>query len=384
MSVDPNEGMDGLRQIVRPYETFGIRAVERVPARHVPAGRASTTRRCTRSTPSAVSSASRLRAAPACPARGSSSRRRRSSYIDEVMYDFPELVFVTRHGCEPWTDLAVKLMLKWPGLHYSTSAFAPKHYPKAIIDYANTRGADKIIYAGYFPMGLSLERIMTRHAERPFKDDVWPKFLRDNAERVLKVEVTTLAWHDDERLTPEQRAARAVVRARRSRSHDGRRARRARARCSCSGRGLRACSRSCARRAFGDRPFFVFPEETVTFAECRASWRKVAAVLADEYGVGHGDRLAIAPANCRVRAGGMGRGVARRDHRRAQRLVDRGRARVRRGAQRPRRRLRRRRRAAASVGSKSGSEALDDVRHVEQRGARRRCPTSPSTKTTRS
>ena len=87
--------------------------------------------------------------------------------IDEVMFDFPELVFVTRHGCEPWTDLAVKLMLKWPNLHYSTSAFAPKYYPKDIIDYANTRGADKIIYAGYFPMGLSLERIMTRDARRP-------------------------------------------------------------------------------------------------------------------------------------------------------------------------------------------------------------------------
>ena len=77
------------------------------------------------------------------------------------MFDFPELIFVTRHGCEPWTELAVKLMLKWPNLHYSTSAFAPRYYPQDIIDYANTRGADKIIYAGYFPMGLSLERIMT-------------------------------------------------------------------------------------------------------------------------------------------------------------------------------------------------------------------------------
>ena len=86
--------------------------------------------------------------------------------IDEVMFDFPELVFVTRHGCEPWTELAVKLMLKWPGLHYSTSAFAPKYYPKDIVDYANTRGADKIIYAGYFPMGLSMERIMTEMLER--------------------------------------------------------------------------------------------------------------------------------------------------------------------------------------------------------------------------
>lgn len=109
----------------------------------------------------------------------------RVELIDRVMYDFPELTFVTRHGCEPWQDLAVKLMLKWPNLYYSTSAFAPKHYPKAIIDYANTRGADKIIYAGYYPMGLSLERIVTELRNVPFKDEVWPKFLRGNAARVL-------------------------------------------------------------------------------------------------------------------------------------------------------------------------------------------------------
>jgi predicted TIM-barrel fold metal-dependent hydrolase len=108
--------------------------------------------------------------------------------IDEVMYDFPELTFVTRHGCEPWADLAVKLMLKWPGLHYSTSAFAPKHYPKAIIDYANTRGADKIIYGGYFPMGLSLDRIFSELPNVPLKDEVWPKFLHENAARVLKLD----------------------------------------------------------------------------------------------------------------------------------------------------------------------------------------------------
>ena len=61
--------------------------------------------------------------------------------LDEVCWFFPELTIVMRHGAEPWTELAVKLMLKWPNLYYSTSAFAPKHYPKAIVDYANTRGA---------------------------------------------------------------------------------------------------------------------------------------------------------------------------------------------------------------------------------------------------
>ncbi len=107
--------------------------------------------------------------------------------IDEVCWFFPELKFVMRHGAEPWVDLAVKLMLKYPNLYYSTSAFAPKHYPKAIIDYANTRGADKIMYAGYFPMGLSLERIFTDMDNVSFKDEVWPKFLRENAIRVFKL-----------------------------------------------------------------------------------------------------------------------------------------------------------------------------------------------------
>jgi predicted TIM-barrel fold metal-dependent hydrolase len=107
------------------------------------------------------------------------------SRIDIVMFDFPDLVFVTRHGCEPWEDLAVKLMLKWPNLYYSTSAFAPKYYPKAIIDYANSRGADKVLYAGYFPMGLSLERIFGELPNVGLKDEVWPKFLYGNAARIL-------------------------------------------------------------------------------------------------------------------------------------------------------------------------------------------------------
>ena len=41
--------------------------------------------------------------------------------IDEVCWFFPELKFVMRHGAEPWTELAWKLMLKWPNLYYSTS-----------------------------------------------------------------------------------------------------------------------------------------------------------------------------------------------------------------------------------------------------------------------
>ena len=111
----------------------------------------------------------------------------KTELLDEVCYKFPDLVIVTRHGCEPWEDLAVKLMVKWPNLHYSTSAFAPKHYPKSVIDYANSRGSHKVLYAGYFPMGLTLDRIFSELPHVRLNEDVWPKFLRDNAARILKV-----------------------------------------------------------------------------------------------------------------------------------------------------------------------------------------------------
>jgi predicted TIM-barrel fold metal-dependent hydrolase len=112
-------------------------------------------------------------------------------HFDQVCYDFPELRIVMRHGAEPWEDLAVKLMLKWPGLYYMTSAFAPKYFPQAIIDYANTRGMDKIMYAGYFPAGLTIERMFSELPDVAFRDHVWPNFLRNNAIKVFNLDLTT-------------------------------------------------------------------------------------------------------------------------------------------------------------------------------------------------
>ena len=109
--------------------------------------------------------------------------------IDEVCWYFPELKFVMRHGAEPWTALACKLMLKYPNLYYSTSAFSPKHYPKDIINFANTRGKNKIMYAGYFPMGLSVDKIVSEMDNVPFNEDVWPLFLGGNAKKVLKLNI---------------------------------------------------------------------------------------------------------------------------------------------------------------------------------------------------
>ena len=108
-------------------------------------------------------------------------------HFDQVCFDFPDLNVVMRHGGEPDEALAVKLMLKYPGLHYSTSAFSPKYYPQAIIDYANTRGSHKVMYAGYYPMGLQLQQIFNDLPGVPFRDKVWAPFLHENATRVFKL-----------------------------------------------------------------------------------------------------------------------------------------------------------------------------------------------------
>ena len=185
-SVDPNTGMEGIREMVRQYEAFGVSSFGAFNAGFNPQVGINDAKmypiyaKC-------VALDVPIFSCVGVPGPRFPMWPQKVELIDQVMYDFPELVFVTRHGCEPWEDLAIKLMLKWPNLYYSTTAFAPKFYPKSIIDYANSRGSHKIIYGGYFPMGLSLDRIMDEMQGLALKDDVWPKFLRDNARQVLKL-----------------------------------------------------------------------------------------------------------------------------------------------------------------------------------------------------
>ncbi len=185
--VDPNDVMGSVHAIRRDYEQFGIRATSVFPAGTFPQVPIDDPKMYPIYA-TCVELGIPIFVCAGVPGPRVPFACQEVSRIDVVMFDFPDLVFVTRHGCEPWEDLAVKLMLKWPNLYYSTSAFAPKYYPKAIIDYANSRGADKILYAGYFPMGLSLERIFSDMPNVPLKDEVWPKFLYGNAARILGLE----------------------------------------------------------------------------------------------------------------------------------------------------------------------------------------------------
>jgi len=184
--TNPNKGMEEVRKIRRLHKEYGIKAVTAFPSGLCP------------QVPIDDKKWYPIYATcvdldiPFCPCVGVPGPRlpmapQKVELLDEVCWFFPELKVVMRHGGEPWEKLAWKLMLKYPNLYYMTTAFAPKHYPKEIVEFANSRGADKIMYAGYFPMGLSLDRIFGDLPNVPFKDEVWPKFLRENAKKVFKL-----------------------------------------------------------------------------------------------------------------------------------------------------------------------------------------------------
>lgn len=183
---DPNQGMDAVRAIIRHKEEWDIKAVTAFPAGLCPQVPLNDKRwypiyaKCVELD------------LPFCPCVGVPGPRvpmgpQKVELLDEVCWFFPELTIVMRHGGHPWEDLAVKLMLKYPNLYYMTSAYAPKRYPPAILHYANSRGRRKIMYAGYFPMGISLEQAFDELPHVPFNDEVWPCFLRDNAMKVFKL-----------------------------------------------------------------------------------------------------------------------------------------------------------------------------------------------------
>jgi predicted TIM-barrel fold metal-dependent hydrolase len=186
VEIDPNRGVDAVRELDRAVRDHGVIAAQFFPAGKNPA------------VPINSKAAYVVYAKcveldiPVFVQAGVPGPRVRMDaqhpgLVDEVCYDFPDLRFVLRHGCEPWVDLTVKLLLKWPNLFYSPTAFAPRYYPDAIVRFANTRGADKVIYGGYYPWGLELERIFAEFEGVAFNDDVWPRFLRDNAVRVLNL-----------------------------------------------------------------------------------------------------------------------------------------------------------------------------------------------------
>ena len=165
LPCDPNKGMDEVRRIRRIHAEVGLSAISVFPAGTFPQVAINHkymfplyTVACELGLPICLN--------VGIPGPRIPMETQKVEHLDEVCCFFPELKFVMRHGAEPWEELAVKLMLKWPNLYYSTSAFAPKHYPKAIIDYRQHARRRQDHLRRLFPDGPEPRPHLSRHAER--------------------------------------------------------------------------------------------------------------------------------------------------------------------------------------------------------------------------
>ena len=105
-------------------------------------------------------------------------------YVDDVAVDFPELKIVLAHPSFPWQDEAISVALHKQQVYIDLSGWLPKYFPPQLVQYANTALRDRILFGSDYPM-ITPDRWLADFEQAPFKDEVRPLILKENAARLL-------------------------------------------------------------------------------------------------------------------------------------------------------------------------------------------------------
>jgi predicted TIM-barrel fold metal-dependent hydrolase len=106
--------------------------------------------------------------------------------IDDVAADLPELEIVLAHPSFPWQDEAISVCLHKQNVWIDLSGWSPKYFPPQLVQYANTQLRSKVLFGSDFPL-ITPDRWLADFAEAPFKDEVRPLILKENAARLLRL-----------------------------------------------------------------------------------------------------------------------------------------------------------------------------------------------------
>ena len=104
--------------------------------------------------------------------------------LDDVAADFPDLQVVLAHPSFPWQDEAISVCLHKENVWIDLSGWSPKYFPAQLVQYANTQLRSKMLFGSDFPL-ITPDRWLADFADAPFKDEVRPLILKENAARLL-------------------------------------------------------------------------------------------------------------------------------------------------------------------------------------------------------
>ena len=105
-------------------------------------------------------------------------------YLDDVAADLPELKIVLAHPSFPWQDEAISVCLHKANVWIDLSGWSPKYFPPQLVQYANTQLREKVLFGSDFPL-ITPDRWLADFAEAPFRDEVRPLILKQNAAALL-------------------------------------------------------------------------------------------------------------------------------------------------------------------------------------------------------
>lgn len=104
--------------------------------------------------------------------------------LDQVAIDFPTLKLLGIHVGIPWTDEAISMAWKHDNIFLAGDAYAPKHWPKQFVHYANTYGSHKVLFGTDWPV-IDPERAVEEIASFNMRPGAHRQLMRTNALRVF-------------------------------------------------------------------------------------------------------------------------------------------------------------------------------------------------------
>ncbi len=107
-------------------------------------------------------------------------------YIDDIAADFPNLTIIGAHPSWPWQEEMLAVAVHKTNVYIDLSGWSPKYFPPSLVQHANTRLQDRILFGSDYPF-LTPERWLADFEKAGFKPEVHEKILLLNAKRVLGI-----------------------------------------------------------------------------------------------------------------------------------------------------------------------------------------------------
>lgn len=105
-------------------------------------------------------------------------------YVDDVAADFPDMPIILAHPSFPWQEEALAVATHKPNIYIDLSGWSPKYFPEILVKYANSLLKKKMLFGSDWP-AITPDRWLADFETAPFKDEVRPLILKDNAIRLL-------------------------------------------------------------------------------------------------------------------------------------------------------------------------------------------------------